>query len=168
MFCCYVNCQSLSLVLSRHLPFSPVIIRLLTRFPPRSRPGKLARAWKALFAGGGAPPVLSNGAGRTPLSEQKNIRAKRNAEIYAPAPLVLLYLHRTKKHFGMKNLNQEFKARLESLSCPAHGQHPVISVPPHGRAFCYTPFCCREFQGLVLSLAPAIYQELESSGLYLP
>lgn len=68
----------------------------------------------------------------------------------------------------MENLNQEFKARLEALSCPVHGQHPVINVPLHGMAFTYAPFCCRQFQDYVFSLAPAIYQELASSGRYLP
>lgn len=68
----------------------------------------------------------------------------------------------------MENLNQEFKARLETLSCPVHRIHPVITVPLHGMVFTYAPFCCRQFQEYVFSIAPAIYQELASDGRYLP
>ena len=68
----------------------------------------------------------------------------------------------------MENLNQEFKACLEALSCPVHGQHPVINVPLHGMAFTYAPFCCQQFQNYVFSLAPAIYQKLCAESQYLP
>ena len=70
-----------------------------------------------------------------------------------------------KKTF-MKNLNQEFKARLEALSCPVHGQHPVVNT--YRGVIVYAPFCCRQFQEYVFSLAPAIYQELCLKGLCLP
>jgi len=62
----------------------------------------------------------------------------------------------------MGSINQELKRKLESLSCPTHGERPNVTVKPGGVS--YTA-CCEEFGQRIQSEMDAYVDRAVNKGL---